>query len=123
MKTVVSISLGPAGLDFDFRTRFLGKRLRVLRIGTDGDTNRAEMLLQEWQQQADAIGLGAVRDHRQVGVRKYEQAPTRRLLHPPGLVHPPHPEYPARVFQQQPHAVHEWRRQLPRGADPGRIHR
>lgn len=80
MKTVVSISLGPAGLDFDFRTRFLGKRLRVLRIGTDGDTNRAEMLLQEWQQQADAIGLGAVRDHRQVGVRKYEQAPTRRLL-------------------------------------------
>ncbi|MFO7551171.1 MAG: hypothetical protein R6W80_07170, partial [Haliea sp.] len=80
MKTVVSISLGPAGLDFDFRTRFLGKRLRVLRIGTDGDTNRAEALLREWQYQADGIGLGAVRDHRQVGARKYEQAPTRRLL-------------------------------------------
>ena len=55
MKTVASISLGAEALDFDFNTRFLGKRFRVVRQGTNQDEGDAASLVNEWQDQADAF--------------------------------------------------------------------
>ena len=62
MKTAVGISLGSGEHNFEFETDFLGKPLKVWRLGTDGSTTKAVSLLKLWNQQADAIGLGAVKD-------------------------------------------------------------
>ena len=79
MKTVVSISLGPEELDYDFETEFLGQKFRVVRIGTNKDEAMAEALIKEWEPKADAIGLGMVRDHYAVGSRRFTQESTKRL--------------------------------------------
>lgn len=79
MKTVVSISLGPETLNYDFQTRFLGQDFRVVRIGADKDVAKAKALLKEWEGKADAIGLGMVREHQQVGPYHFTQAATREL--------------------------------------------
>jgi len=79
MKTVVSISLGPARLDYDLETEFLGQTIRVIRIGTDGSVDRAESAIREWEPKADVIGLGMVQDHYQVGTHKITHEDTRRL--------------------------------------------
>ncbi len=79
MKTVVSISLGPSDQDYEFRTDFLGEKFRVIRIGTDNDRKRAAELLREWQDKADSVGLGMVRDHYVVGPYRIEQSDTARL--------------------------------------------
>lgn len=79
MKTVVSISLGPADLDYDLETEFLGQKLRTIRIGTDGSVDRAEAMIKEWEPKADVIGLGMVKDHYQVGTRTIVHKDTKRL--------------------------------------------
>lgn len=79
MKTVVSISLGPDSLDYDFKTKFLGQNFRVIRFGTNKSIEKAEMLLDEWQTKADAVGLGMVREHRKVGVHNFTQTTTKAL--------------------------------------------
>ncbi|MBK7002800.1 MAG: hypothetical protein IPH35_23505 [Rhodoferax sp.] len=58
MKHVVSISLGSSNQDFDFVTTFLGEKLHVRRIGTNGSTLAAVKLVKEWDKKAAAIGLG-----------------------------------------------------------------
>lgn len=80
MKTVVSISLGPENLDFDFKTTFLGQPFRVIRIGTNKDIDKAKALLKEWDGKADAIGLGMVREHQRIGAYQFSQASTNDLL-------------------------------------------
>lgn len=79
MKTVVSISLGPARLDYDLESEFLGQSIRVIRIGTDGSVDRAEAAIREWEPKADVIGLGMVQDHYQVGTHTITHEDTRRL--------------------------------------------
>jgi predicted amino acid dehydrogenase len=71
MKTVVGVSLGALDQDFQFTARFLGRRLDVRRIGTNGSTGKAVRLLKRWEQRADAIGLGVVKDSYSVGARRY----------------------------------------------------
>jgi predicted amino acid dehydrogenase len=71
MKTVVGISLGAASQDFEFTTTFLGSRLSVRRIGTDGSTAKAERLLKHWEKQADVIGIGLPRDSYTVGSHRF----------------------------------------------------
>jgi predicted amino acid dehydrogenase len=71
MKKVVSISLGSSRQDFEFTTRFLGQRLHVRRLGTDGSMARAARLLKQWDRQADAIGIGLVRDRYSVGAHRF----------------------------------------------------
>ncbi len=62
MKTVVSISLGSSKHDFEFTTRLLGQRILVKRLGANGSQARALKLVKEWAPQADAVGLGLVKD-------------------------------------------------------------
>jgi predicted amino acid dehydrogenase len=79
MKTVIGISLGASAQDFAFTARFLGKRLDVRRIGTNGSAARAVKLLKDWEAQAEAIGLGVAKDSYTVGSRRYVDKESSRL--------------------------------------------
>jgi predicted amino acid dehydrogenase len=79
MKTVISISLGSKSQDFEFTTTFLGEKLRVQRLGTDGSTAKAAKLLKHWEPHADAIGLGVVKDSYRIGAQRLIDADTSRL--------------------------------------------
>ena len=67
MKTVVSISQGSSEYDYELETRFLGQDFRVVRVGSDGNLDRAEAVLDSVREQANAIGLSMIHDHYQVG--------------------------------------------------------
>jgi len=79
MKNVIGISLGASSQDFDLRTRFLDTPLRVRRLGADGQLDRAEALLRQWDRRADAIGLGLVPDGHPPGAARSGDDPLRRL--------------------------------------------
>jgi len=79
MKTVISISLGASSQDFDFSTLFLGRRLTVRRLGTDGSTAKALKLLKLWETKADAIGLGVLKDSYSLGARRFIERDALRL--------------------------------------------
>jgi predicted amino acid dehydrogenase len=80
MKKVVSVSLGPSSKDYSFRTRFLGQDFEVVRVGADDDESAAWELLRRHQADANAIGLGMIRDHYDVGDRRHVHKETERLL-------------------------------------------
>ncbi|MEO8279001.1 MAG: hypothetical protein ABI564_04880, partial [Ideonella sp.] len=67
MKKVVTISLGSSKQDFTFEADFLGHHFQVKRFGADDDTTKAWELMRRHQVTADAIGLGEIGDHWQVG--------------------------------------------------------
>ncbi len=80
MKKVVSVSLGPSSKDYKFETRFLGQEFQVRRVGTDDDEGKAWEMLRRYQSEADAIGLGMIRDHYDIGSRRQVHRETERLL-------------------------------------------
>lgn len=61
-RQVVGISLGPAAQDFAFETRFLGQTLKVQRLGAGASLAQAARLVREWDERADAFGIGIGRD-------------------------------------------------------------
>jgi predicted amino acid dehydrogenase len=80
MKRVVTVTLGSSQQDFTFHTDFLGQRFEVCRMGADDDTGKAWELMRRQQANADAIGLGEIGDHYQVGQSTLVNKETRRLL-------------------------------------------
>ena len=80
MKTVITVSLGATSQDSSFETDFLGQRFTVKRVGTDGDESKAWELLRRYQAEADAIGLGMIRDNLDVGERRIVHKDTAKLL-------------------------------------------
>jgi hypothetical protein len=79
MKKVVSVTLGSSKQDHEFQTEFLGQQFTVSRMGADQDTGKAWELMRRQQATADAIGLGEISDHYQVGVRTVVNKETQRL--------------------------------------------
>jgi len=80
MKKVVNVTLGPSSKDYQFKTKFLDHEFTVNRLGADQDEGKAWDLLRRQQAKADAIGLGMVRDHYNVGSRRFIQKHTNRLM-------------------------------------------
>ncbi|MBB5204641.1 putative amino acid dehydrogenase [Inhella inkyongensis] len=80
MKKVVTVTLGSSQQDFEFQTQFLGHKFSVQRLGADDDTTQAWELMRRHQATADAIGLGEIGDHYQVGLRTVVNKETKRLL-------------------------------------------
>ncbi|NNM21687.1 MAG: dehydrogenase [Gammaproteobacteria bacterium] len=80
MKRVVTVSLGSSAKDHEFEAEFLGHQMQVRRLGADADETKAWELLRRVQADADAVGLGMVRDHFEVGSRRYLDKDTERLL-------------------------------------------
>jgi predicted amino acid dehydrogenase len=80
MKRVVGVSLGASAQDFAFRARFLGRQLDVRRIGTNHSVARAEKLLRQYENEADAIGVGVVREAYTVGSQRFVDREGARLM-------------------------------------------
>jgi predicted amino acid dehydrogenase len=80
MKKVTTVTLGASSQDFSFKTKFLGEDFEVTRMGADDDTTKAWELLRRQQGFADAIGIGEIGDHYQVGLRTVVNKETQRLL-------------------------------------------
>lgn len=58
MKRAVSISIGSSTRDKAVEIRLLGERIRLERIGTDGDMQAAAGLFRDLDGQVDAFGVG-----------------------------------------------------------------
>lgn len=80
MKKVVTVSLDSSAQDYSFTTTFLGQEFSIERVGADHDQEKAWELLRRHQTSADVIGLGAVPDHYQVGLREVMHRDTRKLM-------------------------------------------
>jgi predicted amino acid dehydrogenase len=79
MKNVIGISLGASSQDFEFTTRFLGQKMTVRRLGTNGSIAKAEKLLRHWEDRAEAIGLGVVKDSNGIGTQRAMSRDSARL--------------------------------------------
>jgi hypothetical protein len=71
MKRAVSISIGSSQRDKVIETTLLGQAIRLERIGTDGDMQRAAQLFSELDGEVDAFGVGGTNLALQVGERTY----------------------------------------------------
>ncbi len=60
MKRAVSISLGSATRDKTVEVDLLGERVRIERVGTNGDVDRAAALFGELDGEVDAFGIGGI---------------------------------------------------------------
>lgn len=58
MKRAVSISIGSSKRDKAVEVELLGEKVRIERIGTDGDMEKAAQLYKELDGQVDAFGVG-----------------------------------------------------------------
>ncbi len=58
MKRAVSISIGSSKRDKAVEVELLGERVRIERIGTDGDMEKAAQLYKELDGKVDAFGVG-----------------------------------------------------------------
>jgi len=71
--------MGTGDQDFEFRARFMEQQFTVRRLGTNGSMAKARKLLRHWGEEADAIGLGVVKDSYTVGSRRYIEKDSARL--------------------------------------------
>lgn len=80
MKRAVSISIGSSKRDKVIETTLLGEKIRLERIGTDGDMQRAAQLFTELDGKVDAFGVGGTNLALQVDDRKYPLHSVRFLV-------------------------------------------
>lgn len=77
---IVDVSLAGSERNYDTTVDFLEKPFRIVRIGTDGDVDRAEELIKEWTDEAAVFAITGARDARTVGILAGdEKAALRRL--------------------------------------------
>jgi len=65
---IVDVSLASSDRNYDTTVDFLEKPFRIVRIGTDGDVDRAEELIKEWTDTASVFAITGARDARTVGI-------------------------------------------------------
>ena len=71
MKHAVSVSLGSSARDKRVVVNLGGEPIRVERIGTDGDVEKARRLFAELDGQVDALGVGGVDLYLRLDEREY----------------------------------------------------
>jgi hypothetical protein len=71
MKRAVSVSLGSSNRDKQVTIELKGQKIRVERIGTDGDIEKAQKLFTELDGQVDAFGVGGVDLYLRLDDREY----------------------------------------------------
>jgi hypothetical protein len=80
MKRAVSISIGSSKRDKAVEIELLGERIRIERIGTDGDMEKAARLFQELDGHVDAFGVGGADLSVVVDGRVYPLHSARKLV-------------------------------------------
>ena len=71
MKRAVSISIGASKRDKAVEIELLGEKVRVERIGTDGDMEKAAQLYKELDGKVDAFGVGGADLYTMVEDKRY----------------------------------------------------
>jgi hypothetical protein len=71
LKRAVSVSLGSSARDKRVEVDLKGQPIRVERIGTDGDVQKARQLFAELDGQVDALGVGGVDLYLRLDDREY----------------------------------------------------
>ena len=67
----MSISIGSSSRDHSVVTEILGQKIRLERVGTDGDFDRAAALFREHDGKVDAFGLGGFDLYLVAGKKRY----------------------------------------------------
>jgi hypothetical protein len=80
MKRAVSVSIGSSKRDKAVEIELLGERVRIERIGTDGDMEKAARMFQELDGQVDAFGVGGADLSVVVDGRVYPLHSARQLV-------------------------------------------
>ncbi|MCJ7511913.1 MAG: hypothetical protein MUO23_02950 [Anaerolineales bacterium] len=80
MKRVVSVSIGSSRRDKATEIDLLGERIRLERIGTDGDMEKAARLYQELDGKVDAFGVGGADLGCRVGDKWYPLYSVRPMV-------------------------------------------
>lgn len=80
MKHVVSISLGSSSRDKTLEAEFLGQRVLVQRIGTDGDQQLARQKYLELDGKVDCFGIGGCELGVPIGKRYYKLHAVQKLV-------------------------------------------
>lgn len=80
MKRAVSISIGSSKRNKTVEIELLGERVRLERIGTDGDMDRAAQLYRELDGKVDAFGVGGTDLGLRVADRWYPLHSVSRLV-------------------------------------------
>ncbi|MCL4425548.1 MAG: quinate 5-dehydrogenase [Firmicutes bacterium] len=76
---IVSLSLGSSRRDFRLTLTVCGQRVRLTRLGVDGQVARLASLLREYDGRAAAIGLGGINFDYRLGPRRYHIPLGQRL--------------------------------------------
>jgi hypothetical protein len=71
MKNIVSVSIGSSKRDHTVEIEIFGEKIKLQRIGTDGDIKKAQDLIKELDGKVDAIGLGGIDLYLWAGGRRY----------------------------------------------------
>jgi hypothetical protein len=79
MKRIVSVSIGSSRRDHAVELELLGEQVRIERIGTDGNLDRAVALIKELDGQVDAFGMGGIDLYLVAGRRRYVIRDAKRL--------------------------------------------
>jgi predicted amino acid dehydrogenase len=80
LPAIVDVSLAESERNYDQSVTFLEKDFRVLRIGADGDVDRAEEMVKEWIPGTTVFAITGARDARTTGILSGdEKAALRRL--------------------------------------------
>jgi hypothetical protein len=80
LKRVVSVSLGTAKRNKASEAEFLGERIGIERVGTDGDKNRFRALVSELDGEVDCFGVGGTDAYLFAGDRRYAVRETLDLM-------------------------------------------
>ncbi|OGO10234.1 MAG: hypothetical protein A2Y93_14955 [Chloroflexi bacterium RBG_13_68_17] len=80
MKRAVSVSIGSSRRDKAVEVELLGERVRIERIGTDGDMEKAARIFQELDGKVDAFGLGGTDLGLRVDDRWYPLYSVRKIV-------------------------------------------
>ncbi|HBX68136.1 MAG TPA: quinate 5-dehydrogenase [Chloroflexi bacterium] len=80
MKRAVSVSLGSSSRDKRVIVKFKGTEIRVERIGTDGDVEKAKRLYHDLDDEVDAFGVGGVDLYLRLEGREYPLRAALKLV-------------------------------------------
>jgi len=79
MKRVMSVSLGSSTRDHSVEAEFLGEKVLIERVGTDGDIDKAIDIIRKYDGIVDVFGLGGIDLYIYAGSNRYTFRDAERI--------------------------------------------
>ncbi len=80
LPVVVDVSLAESDRNYDCPVTFLEKQFRIVRVGADGDVDRAEEMVKEWIPGTTVFAITGARDARTIGILSGDEKGALRRL-------------------------------------------